>query len=129
MPYFTHLTKNNYFENNNNALDNLRSILIAQTIYAKNPHGWFLWKTKAFTKLLASKFNSVCFTGLPLRKLGNLIDSKTNSKLEFKLAPYGISFQQKPLLKRGVQKVKHVHSGTWDAFKEKKSFQKAFSRG
>lgn len=87
--FLVHLTRD--YEGNS-ARSNLREILRAKRIEARNPHCLFQPKIEriGFSDVLKRQFNTVCFTEAPLNQLRFLTREVVGRRIQLK--PYGLVF-------------------------------------
>lgn len=96
--FLVHLTRD---YDGKSASSNLIRILEEKKIYAKNAHCLVMHKINqmGFSKLLKSKFNTVCFTETPLTQIKQLVSEIEGRKIQLK--PYGLVFWKDDLFDKG----------------------------
>jgi len=95
--FIIHLTRN--YENIS-AENNLINILKLKTIEARNYHCLFspLIKKMNFSKLLQSKFKTVCFTEIPLNQINKVVGDIPGRKIQ--LQPFGLIFWRHQIIEK-----------------------------
>ncbi|HHX8502204.1 abortive infection system antitoxin AbiGi family protein [Vibrio diabolicus] len=104
--FLVHLTKDS---DDATAKDNLISIIESQVIEAKNHHCLFGYDMDRmeFTHGLKSKFNTVCFTEVPLNELRHLAKPIKGRKI--KLSPYGVVFWRDLMIDKGASQAIYIN--------------------
>jgi hypothetical protein len=92
------------------AQSNLRSILRAKRIEARNPHCLFHHKIKniGLSTTLKRRFNTVCFTETPLNQLRFLARKIKGRQIQLK--PYGLVFWKDNLLEKAANPAIYINS-------------------
>jgi len=104
--FLVHLTKD---ADGISAKDNLVSIIESQVIKAKNHHCLFGYDMddRCFTQGLKKKFNTVCFTEVPLNELRHLAKPIKGRKV--KLSPYGLVFWRNLMIDEGASQAIYIN--------------------
>ena len=105
--FLVHLTRDYKRET---ACRNLINILKEKTIYARNPHCLFHWKIRKgrFSDQLKRRFNSVCFTEVPLHQVQHISGNISGRRI--KLKPYGLVFWKQELLDKGANPAVYINA-------------------
>lgn len=92
------------------AKNNLISILKSKSIYSRNPHCLFHRKINqiGFSQVLRRKFNTVCFTEVPLNQIRLITGNIKGRRIQ--LQPYGLVFWKQGLLDDGANPAVYVNS-------------------
>ncbi len=107
--FLVHLTRD-YGGNTSTA--NLQSMLTAKKIEARNAHCLFHKKIKniGFSTVLQRKFNTVCFTEVPLNQIRHLTKKIKGRVIELK--PHGLVFWKDDLLNHRANPAVYINATT-----------------
>ena len=105
--FLVHLTRD---YNDVLARNNLINILNEQTIEARNAHCLVMHKINqlGFSKLLKTKFRTVCFTETPLTQIKQLSQDIEDRKIQLK--PYGLIFWKNDLFEIGASPAVYINA-------------------